>query len=146
MARFLWRLVMPEPSFYFTIWYLYDCYWCLAGFLAGVTRRVSLVKQKLLTFLEHPILLPVFSGVRVFSVVFLYYGLYLFLMTIVLSFSRITTSDSFGIFNLFVSLLFTITYRIYLLNLSTLYVHLTASAIINFCPIPFATFMQIKYV
>jgi len=53
-------------------------------------------------------------------------------MTIVLSLFRITTSDyPFGIFKLFLSLLFTITYRIYLLNLSTLYVYSTASAIIK---------------
>ena len=38
---------------------------CIIGFVARLTRRVSLVEQELLTLPEHLILTPVYSGVRV---------------------------------------------------------------------------------
>ena len=40
-----------------------DCF--ITGFLTGLTRRVPLVEQGLLTLPEHMISPPVFSGVRV---------------------------------------------------------------------------------
>jgi hypothetical protein len=41
--------------------------WLTTGFVTRLTRRVSLVKQELLTFPEHLISPPVFSGIRVIS-------------------------------------------------------------------------------
>jgi hypothetical protein len=46
--------------------------WLITGFVARITRRVTLVEQELLTFPEHLSSPPVFSGVRVTRSLVLY--------------------------------------------------------------------------
>jgi hypothetical protein len=46
--------------------------WLITGFVTRLTRRVSLVKQELLTLPEHMSSPPVFSGVRVTRSLVLY--------------------------------------------------------------------------
>ena len=46
--------------------------WLITGFVTRLTRRVSLVKQELLTIPEHLSSPPVFSGVRVIRSLVLY--------------------------------------------------------------------------
>ena len=84
--------------------------WFITEFVATLTRRVSLVEQKLHTILEHMSSAPVFSGVRVTWSFILYLcfdivvrPFVLFLLTILLSvLFRYTDSDyPFGIFKLF---------------------------------------------
>jgi hypothetical protein len=49
-----------------TIWHRSFLHsWTITGFVIRLTRRVPLVKQEQLTFLEHPSSVPVFSGVCV---------------------------------------------------------------------------------
>ena len=49
-----------------TIWHRSFLHsWTITGFVIRLTRRVPLVEQEQLTFLEHPSSVPVFSGVCV---------------------------------------------------------------------------------
>ena len=79
----------------------------ITGFVTRVTRRVSLVDQELFTLSEHLSSHPLLSGVArsfVSCVVFCRSLFVLFLLVIVVSFLRFTTSDfSIGIFKLFLS-------------------------------------------
>ena len=85
--------------------------WLITGFVARLTRRVSQVKQELLTLPEHLCSPPVLSGVRVTRSLVLYVCFVdrclsfctFFLLVIVLSvLLQYTDSDyPFGIFKLF---------------------------------------------
>jgi hypothetical protein len=68
----------------------------ITGFVTRVTRRVSLVDQELFTLSEHLSSHPLLSGVArsfVSCVVFCRSLFVLFLLVIVVSFLRFTTSD-----------------------------------------------------
>ena len=124
--------------------------WFITGFVATLTRRVSLVEQELLTTSEHMISPPVFSWFRVTWSLVLYlcfvhrcssFCTFSFDHCVVCSFSIYDSDYPFGIFKLFLLLIIVLSVLFRYMN--TDYLPLVSSNSSYFWPLCCLFFLDI---